>query len=138
MNSEGYSPVGVTMYKTRSQSHQRGHDRRQRVRKNSEYFENQIERKTTIGHLYTGKIVKGKVIKLFDYGALVDIGNVVGFVHISEISDMRVEKLSDHIKLGRSYDFKIIEIGLNKKGELSTKLTRKFETRGADNGIARH
>lgn len=93
---------------------------------NSAVFEKVQERADTIRSLHNGKIIKGNVFKILDYGALVDIGGVVGFIHISEISENHERKPTEYLKIGQLYDFKVIEIGLNKMGELSTKLTRKF------------
>jgi ribosomal protein S1 len=116
------------MYKTRSQSHQRGKKFRnsRRTGTNSNAFEREQERTATIRTLHPGKIVSGEVFKLLDCGALADIGGVVGFIHVSEFSDTIVKMPKDYLKLGSIYYFKIIEIGLNKMGELSTKLSRKF------------
>jgi len=107
------------MYKTRGQSHQRGKKFRngRRTGTNSTVFDREQERLATIRTLHPGKIVSGEVFKLLDCGALADIGGVVGFIHISEISDVPVRKPKDGLKIGNKYDFKVLEIGLNKMGE---------------------
>ena len=50
-----------------------------------------------------GGIYKGKVVKVLDFGAFVNfIGKKDGLVHVSELSEGRVEKVSDVIKEGDS------------------------------------
>jgi len=48
-----------------------------------------------------GGIYQGKVVKVLDFGAFVNfIGKKDGLVHVSELSEGRVEKVSDMIKEG--------------------------------------
>ncbi len=48
-----------------------------------------------------GKVYDGEVIKLMDFGAVVQfMGNNEGLVHISEISEKRVKKVEDALKVG--------------------------------------
>ena len=57
--------------------------------------------------------VSGKwlpVIKLLDFGAIVDLGGARdGMIHISEIKDGFVEKITDVIKLGEVVKAKVIK-----------------------------
>ena len=43
-----------------------------------------------MGKLEVGKIVEGKVIRLVDFGAFVDIGGLDGLIHISDLSWDRI------------------------------------------------
>ncbi len=48
-----------------------------------------------------GKIYRGKVVRLTDFGAFVEIlPGTDGMVHISQLSDKRVEKVSDVVNVG--------------------------------------
>ncbi len=48
-----------------------------------------------------GESVEGKVTKVTDFGAFVELEEgIEGLVYISELSDDRVEKASDHVKVG--------------------------------------
>lgn len=56
-------------------------------------------------------IVEGKVIKLLDFGAFVNLEEGVdGLVHVSQISNSRVNKPSDKLKIGQIVKVKIIDI----------------------------
>jgi len=50
--------------------------------------------------LEDGKVLKGVVKRVVDYGAFVDIGGVDGLVHVSELSWTRVKHPSDVVKAG--------------------------------------
>lgn len=57
------------------------------------------------------EIFKGKVVKIADFGAFVEIlPGQDGLVHISEIDDKRVEKVEDHLKVGQIVTVKVKEI----------------------------
>ena len=48
-----------------------------------------------------GKIYKGKVVKIMEFGAFVNfLGKQDGLVHISELAAKRVEKVGDVVKEG--------------------------------------
>jgi len=47
-----------------------------------------------------GKVFKGTVKSLTNYGAFVDLGGVDGMIHISELSWQRIRKPSDVVKVG--------------------------------------
>lgn len=58
-----------------------------------------------------GLIYKGKVTRLADFGAFVAIvGNKEGLVHISQIAEERVEKVSDYLAVGQEVMVKVVEI----------------------------
>ncbi|RHW53000.1 30S ribosomal protein S1 [Lactobacillus bombicola] len=60
--------------------------------------------------LVVGDIVEGKVSRLTNFGAFVDVGGVDGLVHISEISYKHVDKPSDVLKSGQEVKVKVIGI----------------------------
>ncbi|MGY6091079.1 polyribonucleotide nucleotidyltransferase [Avibacterium paragallinarum] len=58
-----------------------------------------------------GAIYQGKVTRLADFGAFVSlVGNKEGLVHISQIADERVEKVSDYLSIGQEVTVKVVEI----------------------------
>ena len=58
-----------------------------------------------------GQRVKGKVTKLASFGAFVEIEEGVdGLVHISQISDERVQKVRDVLQPGQEVDARVIKI----------------------------
>ena len=69
-----------------------------------------------------GKIYKGKVKAIKDFGAFVEImpGNE-GLLHISEISHQRIDKVDKYLKIGQMVDVKLIDIEKNGKLRLSMK-----------------
>jgi len=69
-----------------------------------------------------GKIYEGKVARLMDFGAFVTIlPGKDGLVHISQISDERVEKVSDKLSEGDVVKVKVLEIDRQGRVRLSMK-----------------
>ncbi|MGR3292966.1 MAG: 30S ribosomal protein S1 [Candidatus Scalindua sp.] len=73
---------------------------------------------------HVGDIVKGKVTKMTDFGAFIDLGNgLEGLLHISEVSKEKIKKLESVISIGQELNIKIVKIepearkiGLSLKG----------------------
>ena len=58
-----------------------------------------------------GKIYEGKVVKLMDFGAFVNfMGSRDGLVHISQLKNERVEKVSDVVNEGDIVKVKVLDI----------------------------
>ncbi len=58
-----------------------------------------------------GQIVKGKVSKIASFGAFVELEDGVdGLVHISQISDARIEKVKDALHVGQEVEARIVKI----------------------------
>ena len=56
-----------------------------------------------------GKIYKGKIVKIMDFGAFVNfLGKQDGLVHISQLAAKRVEKVTDVVKEGDEVSVKVI------------------------------
>jgi len=73
-----------------------------------------------------GKIYKGKVQKIVDFGAFVEIlPGTDGLVHISELEDRRVNKVSDILKEGDEVMVKVLDIDQRGKIRLSRKAALK-------------
>jgi len=69
-----------------------------------------------------GKTYAGKVTKLADFGAFVEIlPKVSGLLHISELEHRRVNQVSDIVKVGDKVQVKVLEISPDGKIRLSRK-----------------
>ena len=67
-----------------------------------------------------GRIYEGKVVRLMDFGAFVTIlPGRDGLVHISQISNERVEKVSDKLKEGDVVRVKVLEVDRQGRVRLS-------------------
>ncbi|UVO50437.1 polyribonucleotide nucleotidyltransferase [Sphingomonas sp. SUN019] len=70
-----------------------------------------------------GKIYDGKVVNLVDFGAFVNfMGGKDGLVHVSEIKNERVEKVSDALSEGQEVKVKVLEIDPRGKVRLSMRV----------------
>ena len=74
-----------------------------------------------------GDIVDGKVVRLTNFGAFVEIEEgIEGLLHVSEVDDERVEKPEDKLKVGDSYTMKIIKMSsLDRKIGLSIRAVNR-------------
>ncbi len=69
-----------------------------------------------------GEIYEGTVTKIMPFGAFMDLGGgKEGLLHISKISDKRVEKVEDVLKEGDTFLVKVIDIDNQGKISLSKK-----------------
>ncbi|MEJ7745617.1 MAG: polyribonucleotide nucleotidyltransferase [Luteimonas sp.] len=75
-----------------------------------------------------GRIYEGKVVKLMDFGAFVTISpGKDGLVHVSQISNDRVEKVSDVLKEGDMVKVKVLEVDKQGRIRLSMKAVEEGE-----------
>ncbi|RIZ66884.1 MAG: polyribonucleotide nucleotidyltransferase [Methylococcales bacterium] len=75
-----------------------------------------------------GKVYEGKVARLMDFGAFVTIlPGKDGLVHISQISDEHVDKVSDRLNEGDIVKVKVLEIDRQGRVRLSIKEVEKDE-----------
>jgi polyribonucleotide nucleotidyltransferase len=69
-----------------------------------------------------GKVYTGKVIRIEDYGAFIEIlPNIVGLLHISEIAHRRIKDIRKELKLGQEIKVKVIDIDQDHRIKLSKK-----------------
>ena len=82
-----------------------------------------------IENIKEGKILDGTVERFLTFGAVVSItANVEGLVHVSEISDQRVNKPEDVLKIGQKVRVKVIKVDKkHKKVSLSIAKARYDE-----------
>ena len=74
--------------------------------------------------LEVGKIYSGKVVKIMQFGAFVEIApGKEGMIHISKLASKRVEKVEDVVKEGDEVEVEVIKI--DNKGRVDLKLVSK-------------
>ncbi len=75
-----------------------------------------------------GAIYEGTVVKITDFGAFVNIlPGTDGLVHISQLANRRVTKVSDVVKEGDKLKVKVLEVGRDGKIRLSHKVLLEEE-----------
>lgn len=63
-----------------------------------------------------GDVVQGRVVRFANFGAFVEIEEgIEGLCHVSELSDERVEKPEDAVKIGQVLPFKILKLDPSQK-----------------------
>jgi polyribonucleotide nucleotidyltransferase len=90
---------------------------------NAESTEAAAERiRQLIQEAEVGKLYMGKVVKIMDFGAFVEIlPGTDGLIHISQLDHERVNKVSDVLKEGDEVLVKVLEIGEDGRIRLSRK-----------------
>ena len=78
---------------------------------------------------YPGNVVSGKVVGLKPYGVFISLDDdMMGLLHISEISNGFVEDINKYVKIGDILQTKILDIDYDeKKAKLSLKAMKKRE-----------
>ncbi len=75
-----------------------------------------------------GAIYDGTVVKITDFGAFVQIlPGTDGLVHISQLANYRVKKVTDIVKEGDQLKVKVLEVGRDGKIRLSHKAVKEDE-----------
>ncbi|WP_034550002.1 30S ribosomal protein S1 [Carnobacterium funditum] len=72
--------------------------------------ESDLTKKKVMQELKENEIVKGKVARLTNFGAFIDLGGVDGLVHISQISYEHVKNPADILSVGQEVDVKILSV----------------------------
>ncbi|GAB3682534.1 polyribonucleotide nucleotidyltransferase [Salinisphaera aquimarina] len=69
-----------------------------------------------------GQVYEGKVVRIVDFGAFVNlVPGRDGLVHISQIADHRVEKVTDELSEGQTVKVKVLEVDRQGRVRLSMK-----------------
>jgi len=98
--------------------------------------EQEKKSKETLARLKPDLESEGKVTKLTDFGAFVDIGGIEGMVHISEISHGRISHPSEILKPGQLVNVKVRKIEMDKEGRPKISLSIKaLEPDSWDKGL---
>jgi small subunit ribosomal protein S1 len=87
--------------------------------------EREKKSKETLASLKPGLECEGKVTKLADFGAFVDIGGVEGMVHISEISHGRISRPSEILKPGQQVKVKVVKFETDRESRPKVSLSIK-------------
>ena len=79
--------------------------------------------KGIVAEAEVGTIYTGKVVRIVDFGAYVNfLGDKDGHVHVSEIADHRVKKVTDELSEGQEVNVKVVDIDPRGKVRLSMKV----------------
>ena len=92
----------------------------------SERIENAIEKiQSIIKDVEVGDVYQGKVVKLMDFGAFVNIlPGKDGLVHISEISDERVDSVESAYEVGQEVEVIVKKIDNQNRIDLSARVEK--------------
>lgn len=89
-----------------------------------EELENAEKKEKLFDSLQEGDVIDGKIARLTNFGAFVDIGGVDGLVHVSELSHEHVEKPEDAVSIGDEVKVKVKSVDKeNERISLSIKDT---------------
>ena len=79
-------------------------------------FENENPWKDSEVKYAVGNIVTGKVARMADFGAFIELENGVdALLHVSQISKEHIEKPSDVLKIGDEITAKVVDFNQNEK-----------------------
>ena len=85
--------------------------------------------KNIVTDVEAGMIFTGKVVRIMEFGAFVELApNKDGMVHISKLSDKRVAKVEDVVKIGDEVTVRVTEV--DRMGRIN--LTMRPEDMTAD------
>lgn len=87
--------------------------------------------------LETGKILRGQITSVRDFGAFVDLGGIEGMIPVSEISHVRVGHPSDVVKVGDEVEVEVIRLeaaqpGSPDKAKHKERITLSMRSRQED------
>ncbi|MDQ0197495.1 30S ribosomal protein S1 [Neobacillus ginsengisoli] len=68
------------------------------------------QKQNILDSLHVGQVIEGKVQRITDFGAFVDIGGIDGLVHISQLSYEHVNKPTDVVQEGQKVQVKILNV----------------------------
>ncbi len=78
--------------------------------------------RSIVDPIEVGKTYEGKVVRIMNFGAFVELSpNKDGLIHISKLSDKRVEKVEDVVNIGDVVRVKVLEVDRMGKISLSLK-----------------
>lgn len=78
-----------------------------------------------ISRLQPDMELDGKIVKLTNFGAFVDLGGVEGMVHLSEITHTHIKDPAEVLELGQVVRVKVLKIEKDKKGQPRISLSLK-------------
>ncbi len=84
------------------------------------------KKEETLSSLAEGKVVKGVVKNITDYGAFIDLGGIDGLLHVTDMSWGRVSHPSDVVKVGDAIDVVVLKYDREKQ-KISLGLKQKTQ-----------
>ncbi|OWA37106.1 30S ribosomal protein S1 [Saccharibacillus sp. O16] len=78
----------------------------------------EANKQKVMAELQEGQVIEGKVQRLTQFGAFVDVGGVDGLVHVSEMAWHHVDKPSDAVSEGETVKVKVLKVD-PEKGKIS-------------------
>jgi small subunit ribosomal protein S1 len=72
-------------------------------------------RQKCLQNLEVGDVITGKIVNVVDFGLFVDIGDIDGLVHISQLDWQKVDHPSDIAKIGDDIEVQVIDIDLERE-----------------------
>lgn len=73
---------------------------------------NEQQKEERLASLEAGQVIEGKVARITDFGAFINLGGIDGLVHISELAHEHVDHASDVIKEGETVKVKVLSVDL--------------------------
>ena len=65
---------------------------------------------------HAGDVIKGKIVRIVPFGAFVQLEPTVdGLIHISQITNHRLERVEDELRLGDEIEVKILDVNAEKR-----------------------
>lgn len=86
----------------------------------------EAQRDERLATISEGDVVTGKVARLVNFGAFIDLGGVDGLVHISRIAHEHVEKPSDFLTPGQEVNVKVLSVD-KEEGRISLSIKDTLE-----------
>jgi small subunit ribosomal protein S1 len=77
--------------------------------------ENAEKKKQTLAELEEGKILRGVVKNLTEYGAFIDLGGIDGLLHITDVSWGRINHPSEKFRIGDELDVIVLKFDREKE-----------------------
>ena len=114
------------------------------VSRRAQLSEQRREReRDALERLAPGAELEGTVHAIDRHGAVIDLGGIEGFVHVSELAERRVERIEDVVKIGETVKVRVLSVEESPKG-LRVRLSMKAmkqpgsaqQTAGADEVLA--
>lgn len=72
--------------------------------------ERKVLKQKTLSKIEENAVISGKVVKIIDRGAFVDIGGLEGFIPLSEVSWGRIRNAGEILKEGNEIEVKVLKI----------------------------
>ena len=77
--------------------------------------ERAVAEKDLLEHLEAGQTLTGRVKTIKDYGVFIDLGGIDGFLHIGQMSWVRIQHPSEVLSEGQDVEVKVLSVDKEKK-----------------------